>query len=163
MPPLALIARAHEHRERTAVVDARGESTYAELLDASASVATRLLGSREDLGEDRVAFMVPSGFDYVAIQWGIWRAGGVAVPLAASHARPELEYVVDDTGASAIVAHPEFEATVRKIAEARGLPFFLASEMREPVGSSLPEIAGDRRAMILYTSGTTSRPKGVVT
>ncbi len=64
-----------------AVVDSQGSFTYNDLLDASSRVATALLAGREDLQEERVAFLLAPGFPWVAVQWGIWRAGGVAVPL----------------------------------------------------------------------------------
>ena len=76
-----LIAHAYRHAGRTAVVDSQGSFSYSDLLDASSRVATALLAGRDDLREERVAFLVTPGFPWVAVQWGIWRAGGVAVPL----------------------------------------------------------------------------------
>ena len=73
---LPLVARAAAHRERVALIDARGEHSYGKLLDASARVAAALLAGKSDLEEARVAFFVPPGFEYVVILWGIWRAGG---------------------------------------------------------------------------------------
>ena len=127
------------------------------------NAASCLLNGAADLNEGRVAFLVPPGFDYAATQWGIWRAGGIAVPLATSHPRPELEYVVADCGAGIVVAHPEFETKVRPIAEERGMRFLLTAEMKDAEKAALPGVEVGRRAMILYTSGTTSKPKGVVT
>ena len=137
--------------------------TYRHLLHASGQVATYILDDADDLQQQRVAFLIPSGFQYVAIQWGIWRAGGVAVPLCVSHPRPELEYVIEDSGATVAIAHPNFEAILRPLAQERGLRFILTTEMLQGTVGALPEVSIDRRAMILYTSGTTSKPKGVVT
>jgi len=109
---LTLVARARAHAERTAIVAAEGTFTYRDLLDASARVATCLLDGHDDLEEARVAFLVPPGFQYVAVQWGIWRAGGVAVPLAVSHPPAELEYVIRDAEAAIVVVHPEFAAVI---------------------------------------------------
>jgi len=53
-------------------------------------VASALLDGAADLGEARVAFLVRPGHEYVATLLGIWRAGGVAVPLWVSHPLPEL-------------------------------------------------------------------------
>ena len=86
------------------------------MLHTSSQIATSLLENTEDLQEQRVAFLIPPGFEYVATQWGIWRAGGIAVPLCISHPRPELEYVITNSGASIIVAHPNFEGILRAIA-----------------------------------------------
>src|SRR5204863_2233400 len=152
------------HAERTALTAAEGSFTYRDLLDASARVAACLLGSRDDLGEARVAFLVSPGFHYVATQWGIWRAGGVAVPLATSHPPPELEYVIRDADAGVVVADAELAPRLDAVPVAFGVRRLgtvgaLAAEPR----SSLPDVPDDRRAMILYTSGTTGKPKGVVT
>lgn len=131
-----------------------------------------LLDDSDDLNETRVAFLTPPGFTYAAVQWGIWRAGGVAVPLCTSHPRPELEYVIDDSGADIVVAHPDFDAALRPIAESRRLRYLLTDALTAtrsldahnlPFAGGLSGVAPDRRAMILYTSGTTGKPKGVVT
>ena len=162
-PTIPLIARAAEFRERTAVTAPDGSFSYGELLRASASVGSWLLDGASDMQESRVAYLVPPGFDYVATQWGAWRAGGIAVPLCVTHPRPELEYVVDDSGAAVLVAHPVFERSLRPIAEARGLRFALTTELLNAPESNLPGVVVDRRAIILYTSGTTGAAKGVVT
>ena len=110
-----------------------------------------------------MGFLVTPGFPWVAMQWGIWRAGGIAVPLPLNSPRPELEYLVDDTGASALVFDTGADALLEPIAAARGLRAFRYDQLPIYPLASLPEISSERRAMILYTSGTTSRPKGVVT
>jgi malonyl-CoA/methylmalonyl-CoA synthetase len=160
---LSLIARAEMHRDRTAIIATEGVFTYQDLLDASARVAACLLNGEADLQEKRVAFLIPPGFHHVAIQWGIWRAGGMAVPLCVSHPRPELEYVIDDSGAAIVIAHPDFAKILRPIAETRGLRFLLTSQALNHTSIALPHIDAQRGAMIIYTSGTTRKPKGVVT
>jgi malonyl-CoA/methylmalonyl-CoA synthetase len=160
---IPLIANAQSFGPRTAVVDAQGVVTYDHLLDASTRVATSLLAGRDDLQEERVGFLVTPGFPWVAMQWGIWRAGGIAVPLPLNSTRPELEYLIDDTGASALVFDSPAAPLMEPIAAARGLRAFPYDQLPTFPTASLPEISSERRAMILYTSGTTSKPKGVVT
>ncbi|MFQ5705121.1 MAG: acyl-CoA synthetase [Gemmatimonadales bacterium] len=157
--------RAAPHAERVAITSSSRAFTYRELLDASARVAAALLDGETDLQEARVAFLAHPGFDYVAVQWGIWRAGGIAVPLAVSHPTRELAYVIDDCGATTIVVQPDLAAHVAAAVQERSIPLELTSDLLgyecEPADEC--DLDAERRAMILYTSGTTGEPKGVVT
>jgi malonyl-CoA/methylmalonyl-CoA synthetase len=159
---LPLIARAMAHAERSAVVDAGGRFTYGDLLAASGAVAAALLEAGADLAESRVAYLAPPGFDWVATQWGVWRAGGIAVPLAQSHPEPELEYVIADSRAVAIVAAPELIDRVGPIATRRAVRLLRTGEARGAPERVLPGVTPERGAQVFYTSGTTARPKGVV-
>ena len=161
--PLELFIRAQQFADRTAVVSGGERYRYSQLLDDSARAAGALLGGATDLQQARVCFLVPPGYDHVAIQWGIWRAGGVAVPLAMMHPLPELEYTVEDSGAAAIVVHPDLLDRVQSLAESRGLRLLTTTATLAHEASPVPVLDPDRHAMIVYTSGTTSRPKGVVT
>ncbi len=125
-------------------------------------VAKALLAGRADLLGERVAFLLPPGIPWIATLWGIWRAGGVAVPLALSSARPELEYYIGDAGVAAIVFDAATKPMAEPIVSAQNIATLAYEEIPSGVQIQLPDIALERRAMILYTSGTTSRPKGVV-
>jgi malonyl-CoA/methylmalonyl-CoA synthetase len=160
---LPLIARARLHQANIAIVTDTGVFTYRDLLYTASQIATRLLDNAPDLQEQRVAFLIPPGFEYVATLWGIWLAGGIAVPLCVVHPRPELEYVITNSGAATIVAHSSFAEILQPIARSRDLRFSLTSDDLPESIATLPSIDISRRALILYTSGTTGKPKGVVT
>ena len=148
---------------RLAIIGPDGTFTYPELEEAAQRAASVLLAGRDDLEEARVAFMVTPGCAYAATQRGIWRGGGVAVPLALSHPESELAYVVEDSGATIAVADPAHARTLAPVASAAGIRFVTTDQMSGASIGDLPQHLGaTRRAMIIYTSGTTGRPKGVV-
>jgi malonyl-CoA/methylmalonyl-CoA synthetase len=149
---------------RVAIISGGRAHTYDELDRASRRVAAALLGTSDDLQEARVAFRVAPGFEYAAVQRGIWRAGGVAVPLATSHPPAELDYVIRDAAAAVVVGDSASVDGLAPLAGAAGARLNSTAELletrEERIG--LPHLGPSRRAMIVYTSGTTARPKGVV-
>ena len=149
---------------RIAIIADGREHSYEDLDDASTRVAGSLLGDNGDLNQTRVAFLVAPGFAYAAVQRGIWRAGGVAVPMAVSHPPAELEYVIRDADVSVIVADAAYREAGTALARAARARFVRAEvAMQASPCDRLPHLRSDQRAMIIYTSGTTGRPKGAVT
>jgi malonyl-CoA/methylmalonyl-CoA synthetase len=157
-----LIQKASSNLDRIAIKRDEISYTYEQLLDASENIAFELLNGKDDLKEERVAFLVPPGFNYTTIQWGIWRAGGIAVPLCVKHPFSSIAYVIDDTSASVVICSSEFEELLSPLKNEPRIRF-LSSESFSKKEGNLPNVAMNRRAMILYTSGTTGNPKGVVT
>ena len=174
LKPLTLIQQAKAYGSKVAIIDNQGKFTYEALLTASGQIAASLLGAQtppqRDLSEARVAILLPSGFNYVAAQWGIWRAGGIVVPLCPSHPQPELAYVLDQANVSVVITEPCFGDLIAPLILERQIQLWHIQELFQPLSSeaavpedALPHIATDRRALMLYTSGTTGKPKGVVT
>jgi malonyl-CoA/methylmalonyl-CoA synthetase len=160
-----LITNASQHLDKLAIVSDNSLYTYQDLLASSHRMASLLLAHAPDLRETRVAYMVTPGFDYVKTQWGIWRAGGIAVPLCTTYPLPALQYAIEDTEAEIVIASQEYLSILAPLAHEKGFRFIVLGgvEDEESELKSLPDITPDRRAMILYTSGTTNLPKGVVT
>ncbi len=158
---LTLIQNANKHKERIAVKSNAKSYTYRDLLKTSKSIGLDLLAGRKDLNEERVAFIIDPSFDYVSVQWGIWRAGGIAVPLCVKHPLESIKYVIEDTKASIVVYSQEFSSLIEPLKSHKDIRFIKTEKTGSTVGT-LPVINVDRRAMIIYTSGTTGSPKGVV-
>src|SRR5690606_3990481 len=100
---------------RTAIKCDKTNFSYSDLLDTSKSIALVLLDGKKDLEEQRIAFIVPPGFDYVSIQWGIWRAGGIAVPLCVKHPLPSIRHVIEDSQSSVVVYSREYEKLIKPL------------------------------------------------
>ena len=160
---LELFARAERYGTRPALLAPEGMFSYDDLLTSSAHVATGLLAGRDDLEGARICYLVPPGWAHAAVQWGIWRAGGVAVPMAISHPVAELEYMLDDANPEVIVVHPSFAERLKEAANQRSLSLLQTPVLLSPrLTAELPDVDEATSALMLYTSGTTGRPKGVI-
>lgn len=159
---LRVVKAARQHPDAAAVLEGTQVYQYAEVYHSAVRMAERLLEGRADLQEACVAYQVPPGFGYVRTLWGIWLAGGIAVPISLSHPLPAIEQLLEDTGAEALVVSRDQAVLLQETASRMGIRLICEEEPEGKEGIELPVIHADRAAMILYTSGTTSRPKGVV-
>jgi malonyl-CoA/methylmalonyl-CoA synthetase len=170
-PKLELFTRAVQfaQQERIAVITNGKQYTYDDLLQDSFHIASIL--SARDLQEERVAFLMPANYQYVKTQWAIWLAGGIAVPLSPLHPPAEWEYFIRDSESSIVVTSSEYSKDIAPVAQKlnRRLVTLNANktftDTQPHFNTSLREfvdIEPHRGAQIIYTSGTTSRPKGVL-
>jgi malonyl-CoA/methylmalonyl-CoA synthetase len=137
--------------------------SYTQLLNKAEGFAKKLLGNQQDLNEATVAFMVSPGFEYVYSQWAIWLSGGIAVPISESHPLESIKYILENTGAKTLICSKKHKKTVANFCAANAIDLWTVEELSfEDTNKTLPDIDGKRKAMILYTSGTTSLPKGVL-
>ena len=159
---LSLFRKAEKYDQRIALVDKNKSYTYRDLVEASNNIAYALLGTKSDLKEERIGFLIPPGFNYLAVLWGIWKAGGISVPLSLSATQSELTHYLTDTKINLLISDTRGVKTLKKLADNLNILIMNEKNLKDVSFKSLPKVTLDRRAMILFTSGTTSKPKGVV-
>jgi long-chain acyl-CoA synthetase len=142
------------------------EVSYAMLDGASAHVAG-LLRDRGVQPGDRVGIMLPNVPYFAVCYYGVLRAGAIVVPMNVLLKGREVAFYCSDAESKAMFAWGDFAEAAQAGAEQAGTDCILVKpgEFEEMVGSAPPvtelaERAGDDTAVILYTSGTTGKPKG---
>lgn len=159
--------------DRTFIETEAGERyRYADLERASAQAAAHLssLGVRKG---DRVAVQVDKSPQALFLYLGCLRAGFIYLPLNTAYLESELDYFLGNAEPAAVVCRPESLATMQRLAQSHGVGHVLTldGEGRGSLRDGMEGAAGefqpaacdaDDVAVILYTSGTTGRPKGAM-
>ncbi len=157
---ISIIERSRLYASRTAIIDATGTYTYADLLQQATRIAEAIAG-KAGARPGPVLFLIPSGFSYVAVQWGIWLAGSIAVPVHTAHPAEEIAYLAQDTGARLMICDEDLlDKAKAGLQDAERC--ITVQELLKVAPATLPPVSPDDDALMIYTSGTTGRPKGVV-
>ena len=101
--------------ERIALVEGEKKHTYREVNNRINQFATGLLRNKTDLQEERIAFFMPASLDYVTTMHGVWRAGGIAVPLNVASAVSELDHYLTCANVTRMVAGDEYQDSLREL------------------------------------------------
>jgi len=163
-----LQASADQYAARPALRLGARVLDYATLDRAARGVAAGLRARGIEPG-DTVAVMIPNVPEFTIAYFGILYAGCTVVPLNVLLSPPEVTYHLQDSRAKLLVAHPLFRAPAEKGAAEAGVPAIWsegegaealpALAAAAPIGGAYPT-SPDDTAVILYTSGTTGKPKG---
>jgi fatty-acyl-CoA synthase len=151
-------SRAYPHHR--ALVFGEEVRTHAELHDRAARLASALEAGGARPG-DRVALLLHNRIEFVESLLACHRLAAVAVPINFRLAPDEVEYILADSGAVALICDspPPASGDVPMVLEVG--PVYDAAVTSAPPREAAPAIEDDP-ALICYTSGTTGRPKGTV-
>jgi malonyl-CoA/methylmalonyl-CoA synthetase len=155
-----LLSRMVRYADRIAVSSRSKEYSYRQLLSEAE------LLSKTFSGHDRICCWAEPGFDYSVIQSAVWRAGAVFVPLCHSHPIEELQYYLEDSKASMLVAAGNQHEHMAKLAEKCRIQFVgvnveEGNRIREDGIEDFKGKQMDDPAMIIYTSGTTGKVRSL--
>ncbi|MEQ9023463.1 MAG: AMP-binding protein, partial [Pseudomonadales bacterium] len=152
----------YNETDKIALVEGDHQYTYAEVNQRINRFAAGLLGDRPDLKEERIAFFLPASLDYVTTMHGIWRAGAIAVPLNVASAVTELDHYLASASVTRLVTNADYLGSLKELCQQLDIELLRVEDLLSEQEGILPEISPERRALMLFTSGTTSKPKGVV-
>lgn len=165
----ALAGAARRSGAKKALIFGDQELTFQELDVRANQIAWTLYENGVQPGE-RVALLLPNGLEMAELYFGVAKAGVVGVPINLRWTPSEIEFALRDADVSLIVADPEFQPVMSPIAQELAPVYYTGSE-----GSFTVLTAGSRTAepdfyavqesdpwVLVYTSGTTGRPKGAV-
>lgn len=149
--------------QRIALVSEGIETRYDELNLRINQFATGLLAGKASLQEERIAFFIPASVDYVTVMLGIWRAGGVAVPLNIASAVAELDHYLSCAGVTRLIANPNYQSDeLTALCDSLNVELCAVADVIADETCELPILEPSHRSLMLFTSGTTNKPKGVV-
>ncbi len=154
-----LFAHAARRPQDVAIVDDRGQTTYQQLVGMSAGLGLYFSAQTR---KPRVGLLLPSSAGFVASFYGTLLAGKSAVPINFLLGDREIAHIVADSGIDTVVTIPQLAGRVKDLSlnviDLTQLP-------PAPSGAAMPELpqpATDDEAVLLYTSGTSGLPKGVI-
>jgi fatty-acyl-CoA synthase len=182
-PHLAVMFHAHNAPDKEAIVEPLPNGTTRRLtwgqLDAEINKLCHALAARGVRGGDRVALMLPNGSDYLIAQQSLARLGAVAVQIGYRLKAGEVAYILDNAEPRATLVHADFLAAMdeaRATSKKGGAVLVVGAAPGAPPGierweDAVASAPGDRPpvlgsaeksggGVIVYTSGTTGKPKG---
>ncbi len=159
----AFFTIAQRQAQRTALVVGRRPFSYGELACQAQQVAQRLQSSAHFLPGDRVGLMLHNGPEFIAAYYGVLAAGGVLVPLPPNIEWHRLERIAGMCGIRQILSQRQVMKRRTEVAESDIECWDLQARVTGPPPPAQRGCAaGSSLAMIMFTSGSSGDPKGVM-
>ena len=155
-----LAAQARVFPDKLALVCGETRVTFRQLHEDSDRIATALRKSGIEIG-DRVAVCLPNCCEFVTIFFAIVKSGAVAMPINTRLLPGEISVIFQDSSPAAVFFGDGEREAVEKIIGATSIRRFAVGDASQPEPIDVPAEHDD--CVISYTSGTTGRPKGVIT
>src|SRR5437763_9873 len=154
-----LFAHSVQKPSDLAIVDDRGQYTFAQLAAMSAGLGLYL---RTQTQRPRVGLLLPAGAGFVASFYGTLLAGKSVVPINFLLGEKEVAHVIADSGIDTVVTIPQLAGRPKdaplKVVDLTTLPKMPPAA----IAPKCPEVNAETQAVLLYTSGTSGLPKGVM-
>ena len=146
-----------------ALVDGDRELSYEDLNHSVSRVIAGLLDGEDSLNEERVAFLYPASFEYASLIVGIVAAGGIAVPLSVHASADELSHCLSVAGVKRLLLPDSLRSSgLNAVCEQLSVVQLSVADLPDAASPASLPITGEQGALIVFTSGTTGKPKAVV-
>ena len=173
---------AKKNKKDIAIIDEHGVYTYKDIISYSQQLCMEILnklgkGCNSLLNQNRIGFVSSNNVFYTVCQWATWMAGGIVVPLCKSHPESELQYTIENSQCSLVITDDKDSEKIWNVKQKMkfNLSIINHEEYWKNLGDKISHInfqdlikiwdevdCKHRNAMLVYTSGTTGRPKGVL-
>lgn len=156
-----------------AIVHSRSQRsfTYGNLLQdvAKAKETLAIVAGGNPLAGERISFLAENSYDYVVTFLSILAHRAVALPISLGFPTSEIKYILENSQSSVLLSTPRFESRAKEVLDGglcASLSFGIIGKIQSGSTSTeavrLEESSGEKGGFMLYTSGTTDRPKGVL-
>ncbi|UFJ39226.1 AMP-binding protein [Brevibacillus humidisoli] len=177
-----LATNGRKHGDKEALIDGERRISYREWNQHADYWAARLRQMGIERA-DRVAIMMPNCLEFAIMYMAIMRSGAIVVPISARSAPEDVSYVCEEAECKGMIVHDQLFAVVAQLPAGRQLRALIKTgEGRDgwlgmddghsdpsnrewkalPCDAEVPEFSEDDEVSMLFTSGTTGRPKGVL-